>query len=125
MLKAIIALVIGIGLLIAAAISVQSTREFLQTSIVVPGRVVRLNAGGYHPQIEFVTKAGEPVSYPQGGITTRMNVGDQPEVRYLPDNPIPTATITTFEAIWGNTIFFTVLGIGFLVSGLVTLPWRK
>jgi hypothetical protein len=53
MFKGISAIVIGVGLLIAAAISAQSTREFLRTSIVVPGLVVKLNAGGYHPGSRF------------------------------------------------------------------------
>lgn len=125
MFKAMSAVVIGICFFVAAAFVAQSTREFLRTSIVVPGQVVRLNAGGYHPQIEFVTRAGEPVSYPQGGILTRMKVGDRPEVRYSPDNPIPTATVNTFEAIWGNTLFFGVLGVAFIVGGLLSLPSKK
>ncbi|WP_241012858.1 MULTISPECIES: hypothetical protein [Burkholderia] len=51
MFKGISAMVIGVGFLVAAVISAQSTREFLRTSIVVPGLVVKLNAGGYHPEI--------------------------------------------------------------------------
>lgn len=45
MYKAIAFIVIGVGLLIAAAINVQLTREFMRTSIMVPGTVVKLNAG--------------------------------------------------------------------------------
>ena len=83
MYKAVAFVVIGVGFLIAAAINVQLTREFMRTSIMVPGEVVKLNAGGYHPEIEFMTKSGEHVSYPQGGIVSKMAVGDRPQVRYL------------------------------------------
>ncbi|CAB3713817.1 hypothetical protein [Trinickia soli] len=58
MFKAISAAVIGVGLLIGATMR-PGQRDFLRASIVVSGQVVRLNAGGYYPRIEFVTKAGE------------------------------------------------------------------
>ncbi|KWF17608.1 DUF3592 domain-containing protein [Burkholderia pseudomultivorans] len=126
MLKAMGAIVIGVGFLIAAAFSVQSTREFLRTSIVVPGRVVKLNAGGYHPEIEFVTKSGERISYPQGGILiAAMTVGQDVEVRYLPEQPIPTATVNTFRAIWDMPIFLATMGLGAILVGLLNLPSRK
>ncbi|MCL4662501.1 DUF3592 domain-containing protein [Burkholderia multivorans] len=68
--------------------------------------MVKLNAGGYHPEIEFVTKSGEHFSYPQGGILiAAMKVGQDVEVRYLPEQPIPTATVNTFRAIWGHADF--------------------
>jgi hypothetical protein len=125
MFKAVAAIVIGVGFLIMTVINIQSTREFVRTSIVVPGEVVRLNAGGFHPEIEFVTRAGEHVSYPQGGIVSRMAVGDRPSVRYLPDNPLPTARIDRFDAIWGNAVFFAVFGLGFIMLGLINLPSRQ
>jgi hypothetical protein len=125
MFKAISIVVIGIGLLVAAAISAHSTREFIRTSIVVPGHVVKLNAGGYHPQIEFVTREGEHVTYPQSLFISRMKVGDQCEVRYLPDNPIPTATLNRLDGVWSAVIFLAVMGCGFIVCGLMNLPSRK
>ncbi|KPJ32088.1 hypothetical protein BMUNKI379_25150 [Burkholderia multivorans] len=125
MYKGVAFVVIGVGFLIAAAINVQLTREFMRTSIMVPGEVVKLNAGGYHPEIEFVTKAGERVSYPQGGIMSKMAVGDRLQVRYLAENPIPTARIDRFDSIWGNAVFFAVFGLGFIVCGLINLPSRQ
>ncbi|SKA36203.1 Protein of unknown function [Enhydrobacter aerosaccus] len=126
MFKAIGTFVIGIGLLIAAGFSVHATLGFLRTSIVAPGRVVKLNAGGYHAEIEFVTKAGEHVSYPQGGILiAAMMVGQDVEVRYLPEQPIPTATVNTFRAIWDTSIFFLTIGLGAIAVGLMNLPSRK
>ena len=125
MFKAISAIVIGIGLLIGAAVSAQSTREFLRTSIVVPGRVVRLNAGGYHPQIEFVTKTGERISYPQGGLISKMREGDAVLVRYQADDPSHSATADVFAAIWDTPIVLGFLGGFAVLCGALNLPSRS
>lgn len=122
MLKVIGAGVVGICLLIAAALNAQSTREFIRASILVPGEVVRLNAGGSHPQVDFVTKAGEHVSSPQGGMIWGMKVGQAVEIRYLAENPLPTATLNKFGTIWGLTVFLAAMGFGFIVAGLCNLP---
>jgi hypothetical protein len=63
MVKAILGIVMGIGFLVIAAFVAWSTHEFLQTAIAAPGEVVSLNAGGSHPQVEFVTKAGQRAFY--------------------------------------------------------------
>lgn len=125
MIKAIIAIVIGIGLLVGAAVSVQSTREFLRTSNIAPGRVVRLNAGGYHPQIEFVTNAGERISYPQGGLISKMKEGDTVSVRYLADDPSHSATVDVFAAIWDAPIVLGFIGGFAVLCGMLNLPSRN
>ena len=43
--KGVVFTIVGTCLLIGAALYAQSTREFLRTSVVVPGRVIKLNAG--------------------------------------------------------------------------------
>ncbi|MCO8320338.1 DUF3592 domain-containing protein [Burkholderia multivorans] len=124
MFKGISAIVIGVGLLVAAAISAQSTREFLRTSIVVPGLVVKLNAGGYHPEIKFTTKTGQQISYPQGGIITKVELGQRVEVRYQADDPDGSATMNVFAAIWDSTIVFAFMGVVAIVCGIMNLPSR-
>ncbi|MBK3338637.1 DUF3592 domain-containing protein [Burkholderia pseudomallei] len=124
MFKGISAIVIGVGLLVAAAISAQSTREFLRTSIVVPGLVVKLNAGGYHPEIQFTTKTGQQISYPQGGIVTKVELGQRVEVRYQADDPDGSATMNVFAAIWDSTIVFAFMGVVAIVCGVMNLPSR-
>ena len=42
--KGVVFTIVGTCLLIGAALYAQSTREFLRTSVVVPGRVIKLNA---------------------------------------------------------------------------------
>lgn len=125
MTKALIAIVIGIGCLIAAVFTIHSTRDFLRSSVVVPGRVVALNAGGSHPQIAFVTQSGEAISYPQGGMIFGMKVGDAVQVRYLPGTPRHSATLDRFGALWDNTLFLAVLGSAAILCGLLSLPSRQ
>ncbi|MDN7429391.1 DUF3592 domain-containing protein [Burkholderia sp. AU45388] len=124
MFKGISAIVIGVGLLVAAAISAQSTRAFLRTSIVVPGLVVKLNVGGYHPEIQFTTKAGQHISYPQGGIVTKVELGQRVEVRYQADDPDGSATMNVFAAIWDSTIVFASMGVVAIACGIMNLPLR-
>jgi hypothetical protein len=125
MFKAVFAIAIGIGLLVVAAFTARSNWEFLQTSIIVPGEVVRLNAGGSHPQIEFLTKAGEHISYPQGGMIYGMKVGDRVNVRYLPDTPSQSATVDKFGAVWNWTLLTLIMGVGAIIAGLMNLPSRQ
>lgn len=124
MFKGISAMVIAVGFLVAAAISAQSTREFLRTSIVVPGLVIKLNAGGYHPEIQFTTKTGQQISYPQGGIVTKAELGQRVEVRYQADDPDGSATMNVLVAIWNSSIIFAIMGAFAVVCGIMNLPSR-
>lgn len=127
--KGILFTLIGAGLLTGVALYAQSTREFLRTSVVVPGRVVKLNAGPHHPQIAFTTLAGEHVEYPQGGAVSEPD-GATVEVRYAPDAPAMTARLNTFGAIWGDVLSFGVMGTFFFGAGVGHLwigmrTWRS
>ncbi|WGS51150.1 DUF3592 domain-containing protein [Paraburkholderia sp. D15] len=116
--KGIIFLLIGAAALAAACMSTSDTIDFLRTSIVAPAQVVTLNHGGSHPEIAFVTTRGQNVSYPQGGFVFGMKVGDQVQVRYLPDAPRATARLDQFGAIWSWPIGWGLLGIPFMFGGL-------
>jgi hypothetical protein len=125
MFKAVGALVIGVVFLIAAMVAAYSTLNFLHTSILVPGRVVKLNAGGSHPEIEFVTQTGDHISYPQGGMIFGMKVGDEVQVRYQSDAPVHSATIVRFGAIWDTVLYLVFMGCVFVVAGFMNLPSRQ
>ncbi|WP_071332818.1 DUF3592 domain-containing protein [Burkholderia contaminans] len=127
--KGVVFTVVGTCLLIGAALYAQSTREFLRTSVVVPGRVIRLNAGPHHPEIAFTTLAGEHVEYPQGGSVSEED-GATVEVRYAPDAPAMSARLNTFGAIWGDVLMIGGMGVVFFVGGLGQLrsgvrAWRS
>ncbi|WP_107313485.1 DUF3592 domain-containing protein [Burkholderia metallica] len=115
--KGIVFTVAGTCLLIGTALYAQSTREFLQASVVVPGHVVKLNAGPHHPEIAFTTLAGEQVEYAQGGAVSVQD-GASVEVRYLPDAPKMTARMNTFGGIWGGVLTFGAMGAVFFLVGV-------
>ncbi|KVQ27003.1 DUF3592 domain-containing protein [Burkholderia cepacia] len=127
--KGVVFTVVGTCMLIAVALYARSTREFLRTSVVVPGRVIRLNAGPHHPEIAFTTLAGEKVEYAQGGGVSVQD-GEAVEVRYAPDAPRMTAQMNTFGAIWGAVLALGGMGMVFFVGGVVQLrsgvrAWRS
>nr|WP_244107134.1 DUF3592 domain-containing protein [Burkholderia sp. BCC0419] len=127
--KGIVFTIVGTCMLIGAALCAQSTREFMRTSVVVPGRVVKLNAGPHHPEIAFTTLAGEHVEYPQGGDVS-VEDGATVEVRYAPDAPEMTARLNTFGAIWGDALTIGGMGAVFFVGGVGQLwsgvrMWRS
>ncbi|MBN3823609.1 DUF3592 domain-containing protein [Burkholderia sp. Ac-20384] len=127
--KGVVFTVVGSCLLIGAALYAQSTREFLRTSVVVPGRVIKLNAGPHHPEIAFTTLAGEHVEYPQGGSVSEQD-GAIVEVRYTPDEPRRSARLNTFGAIWGDVLMIGGMGVFFFLGGASQLrsgvrAWRS
>ncbi|MDR5741428.1 MULTISPECIES: DUF3592 domain-containing protein [unclassified Caballeronia] len=125
MFKSLNAIAIGLVLLVMASLNVNSTRQFLQSSVVVPGRVVALNAGGSHPQVEFVTLSGERVSYPQGGLVFGMKVGEAVRVRYAPAAVRHSATLDAFGTVWYAALLLATVGLGFVVAGVVSVLRRE
>lgn len=105
--------IVWIGCVIGLIISVEYTRAFLNEAVEAPGRVVALNAGGSHPQIEYTNLRGERVSYPQGGLIFGFRVGDKATVLYLENSPNPQETIDKFGAIWESSIAFAFFVTGF------------
>ncbi|RQT27851.1 DUF3592 domain-containing protein [Burkholderia contaminans] len=111
-----LAVLTGTVLLVFAAVDFQSTRDFMRESIVVPGRVVRLDYGPHHPDIVFTTRAGERVEYPQGGEVD-VHLGEAVEVRYRPAEPRMSATMNTFGALWGGAMTLGIAGTLFVLTG--------
>ena len=118
MFRAFTVIAIGIALLVATSLTAMNTRHFVFSSVVVPGRVVALNAGGSHPEVAFVTRRGERLSYPEGGFIFGMKVGDVVQVRYAEDEPLQSATLDKVGTIWFGPILLALLGGGFLAAGL-------
>jgi hypothetical protein len=115
--KVVLAAIIGIGFLVSAIISISSTINFLRSSVVVPGRVVELNYGGHHPQIEFVTQRGEHVATPQSAFAA-VSLGDQVLVRYRPDAPLQTARLDIFSSVWGGAVVLSLTGLALIAGSL-------
>ncbi|MDN7877480.1 DUF3592 domain-containing protein [Burkholderia aenigmatica] len=121
-LKALLFCLLGLALLAGMAYSIVDTCAFLKEAEVANGQVVALNAGGSHPEISFVTSAGEHVSYAQGGLVFGMKVGDAVQVRYLASSPKTSASLDRILAIWTVPIFLGLLGIGAVCGGFFSFP---
>lgn len=118
---AIVAFLGAAVFLFFAASATSNTLDFLRSSILVSGQVADLPHGPNHPKITFITKAGERISYTQNGFGFDMGVGDEVQVRYLPDDPKSSARVDRVGAIWESSIGWSILGIGFAIYGVVCL----
>ncbi len=94
-----------------------SNRQFIKNAATAKGVVTKLNSGGSHPEIKFTTTDGRTVEYPQGGLISGYQVGDEVSVLYDEKNP-QTAVINSFGALWGFPLFLFILGICFFGAGL-------
>ncbi|SAK54356.1 hypothetical protein AWB80_01977 [Caballeronia pedi] len=103
-----------------------STLEFRLYSVVTYGTVVKLNAGGFHPEIEFTTSDGERVSF-AGSTTVHTEVGDRVEIRYRLKDPYG-AEVNNELSVWGIHTFLTAMAALFIIGGLYGMPlsrnWR-
>lgn len=114
--------ILGTGLLLASIISTILTFRFIDEAERIAGKVVRLNAGGAHPVIEFKPQ-GEGVLRHYGSGFIYYAVGDSVTVLYLKDPQSPAgfqARIDTPGALWDGTLVFIWLGGGLIVGGLYT-----
>jgi hypothetical protein len=119
--KAMVFLVVGTGLLVAAIATGMAKREFIHRAQSAVGVVSRLNAGGSHPEIEFTTALGQKISYPQGGFIFGYRPGQEVRVLYSSDNPEQTACVASFGALWFVPLLLFCLGLGLIVGGVASL----
>jgi len=120
-LKAFVPLLIGAGLVFAGTATALSKRSFTRAASVASGVVTRLNAGGSHPEIEFMTTSGTKVTYPQGGLIFGYRPGQQVRVLYDPQDPSKTACVDSFGAMWFVPLMLTGLGVCLLIAGATSL----
>ncbi|RBJ74216.1 hypothetical protein C3L29_033870 [Pseudomonas sp. MWU12-2534b] len=116
------ALAIGVILAVWSAASIDERFAFIEASVAVQGTDVRLTPGEHHPLIEFVTKGGERVSFPESFVT--VMVGDTVPVRDDPARPLASTSVDTFTNLWLESI----ISIAFLYGGLkvetlLRMPW--
>ncbi len=121
-LKALVFTLVGVGLMAGDLYWAAATRRFVAHAASAPGSVVRLNAGGAHPEVRFTTTAGKVIEYPQGGMIWGYRVGDKVEVLYDPQDPADPV-INTVGALWGFTLMNFLMGAVFV--GAAALLWRS
>jgi len=112
--------IIGTALLLGAVISVVFTHQFIASAARAEGTVVRLNASGAHPVIQFTSAAGSVVEFSGDGLI-HYAVGDRVTVLYVEDDQQPSgfrANIDTPGALWATAFVLIWVGIGMIGSGL-------
>jgi hypothetical protein len=115
-LKKMIFIMAGVGLLAGAVWSGVMTGNFISHAKIADGVVVGLNAGGAHPQIQFTTAAGEKVAFPASGFIY-YHVGERVKVFFLPADPLKHASLDAFGALWFAPVLLAFLGAGLLLGG--------
>lgn len=121
--KIVVFTLVGVGLMISAGVWAVSTQHFVARAASAPGEVVKLNAGGAHPEVRFTTAAGQVIEYPQSGMIWGYRVGDKVEVLYEAENPTGSAVIHTPGALWGFVMMDFLLGAVFVL--VAQLAWWR
>ena len=123
MLKAVVFALVGVGLLAGAVWEAAATRSFVARARSATGEVVRLNAGGAHPEVRFIADGGQAVEYPQGGMIWGYHPGDHVTVLYDPRAPAMGPVVDTAGALWGFNAMTFLMGAVFLLGSWSV--WRE
>ena len=121
LVKAIVFLVVGGGMLVAAVVTGIATNGFVGRAASAPGEVSRLNAGGSHPEIVFTAASGEKISYPQGGLIFGYRPGQKVRVLYSQEDPKGPARVDAFGALWFVPLMLFGLGLALIIGGAALL----
>jgi hypothetical protein len=116
----IVFILVGGGLLFAAAALAKSRQDFVDHAERASGSITKLNAGSSHPDVEFTTASGETVQYAQGGNIS-YKVGDRVTVLYDPSDPHGSATLDDPGALWFPRNLTGGLGAFMLVMGAMSM----
>ena len=92
--------------------------DFYLHSTMTLGDVVKLNQGGYHPEVAFTASNGERISFP-GSSSYPVEVGDRIEVRYLQSDPRGNAKLNQPTKLFGALLIPTVVGGIIVILGIM------
>lgn len=118
-----VALGIGICFVIAAAFSTYDALKFLNSSVIAEGIVVGTPFGPHHREITFATQRGEQIRFSGSGFITQ-HVGDQVRVRYVPDDPRPSAQVDKFGSIWDGPVTYWGMTFLWILAALRNVPFN-
>jgi hypothetical protein len=114
--------VIGGGLLLVAIVSTPFTYSFINRASRAEGKVVRLDAGGGHPVIQFVPAGEAAIEFSESGFIN-YKVDDKVTVLYLKDAQNPSGFQTAIDTpgvLWFTPLLLTWIGMAFILGGLYT-----
>jgi Protein of unknown function (DUF3592) len=116
--KKVIFIYSGVILMLSSASWLGAVWRFTAKATSAQGVVIRLNHGGSHPQVRFITSTGQVVDYAQNGLIFGYRKGDKVEVLY--DSIQPTdATVNSFGALWGFPIQIFMMGVVFVIGAQI------
>jgi hypothetical protein len=124
LIAGVVFILVGCALLVSSIVTGSRKLSFLRKAAIAEGTVVRLNAGGSHPEIEFTTASGRQILYPQGGLIFGYRPGDHVLVRYDQQNPVDTACLDVFGALWFTPLLLSAIGVLCLIGGLLSIVNR-
>jgi len=116
---------VGLGMLVGAALLYLNTRSFLARASVAPGVVIDLVASRssdsitYRPVVRFSTAVGERVEFASGTSSNPPSYakGEAVEVLYSPNQP-RDAKINGVFSLWGGSLILGGMGGVFLLIGV-------
>lgn len=124
---------LGAGLLLVGVFWIARVRRFLKAAVDTDGTVLghqsrtsRSTSGGsstsYYPVVQFATAEGRAVQFTDqiGGSPPSHDVGETVPVKYDPSDP-GHARIATGFRLWFGPGLIGILGVGFLVPGVIVL----
>lgn len=115
---------VGLGMLVGAFFSFQSTSAFLETATAKPGVVTDLilsrssDSNAYYPVVRFEDEQGRPIEFQSssGSNPPGYSRGEQVRVLFAPGEP-ESARIDGFFSLWGASLIVGGLGAAFFLSG--------
>lgn len=121
--------ILGIGLLVGAALICRSTYLFLEEAIKTEGTVVKLvrhrsnDSTIYRPVIQFTSQNEQVIEFTAsvGSNPPSYSEGEKVEVLYHPENP-KNAKINGLFSLWGASVILGVLGGAFFAIGSRLAP---
>jgi len=122
--------VIGICALIGVVVSIISTNNFISDSEITNGRIIDIvtrtsrdsdgnTTRSRYPVVQFEDKNGVTIEFESSSSTSGgVSIGENIEVRYLPNNPKKAKISSSFMDVWGLSLFFGIFGVVFTGLGI-------
>lgn len=111
------------ALLILTIIVFSFELHFFLNATETDGEVTKLNAGGSHVRVEFLTVSGEKIRYSQNGVIS-YKVGEKVRVFYDEENP-ESASTSDVGALWSWTIILSTINALFGLFMIMAFRYPK
>lgn len=119
---------VGLLLLAIGVFSFIRTKRFLARAVSVDGvlqgyeeRSDSEGGSSYHPVVNYTTTDGQHFTFTSNTAAGRKwQPGDAVPLMYDPARP-HKARIATFRYLWFLAGFMSLMGLGFLIPGVITL----